>query len=446
MGKGYIVRKGGGASKQTQQPTLNFVNSTLTSITFTITNNDDLTAVIFWEVGNTNPTENSVQVGVGETTSNLTIDNLTEGDLVNIYAVANSSGKLNSAVSLLSVGTRLAEPTITEINKTGNSITFTILNNSNVNALISYGLTSALETTTTLQLQAGQTSSNQTISNLSPGESVSIFAQAKQTNYSDSTITITSITTALSYTNAAGGNSTLEYNLDGKRYRSHTFTSSGTLTVFAVGDAIDNRDKLEYLVIGGGGGGGGINTNARGFGGGGGGYRSSVIGETSRDGNQNETPLTATIKNYIVTIGQGGIRQTSGSSTTFDTIVATGGTGGTTSAKGNWSGAGGVSKIRTGLNETRGSTGGDGATGGSGGNGGGGAANSGNGGGGVSTRSVTDSSDCANFVLPNLAHSHYTECLKNPSAYSQYYNWNNKNGGTGGSGVVIVRYQIEPQT
>jgi hypothetical protein len=29
--------------------------------------------------------------------------------------------------------------------------------------------------------------------------------------------------------------------------------------------------------------------------------------------------------------------------------------------------------------------------------------------------------DCEIFVLPHLSHSHYTECLKNPSAYSQYY-------------------------
>jgi hypothetical protein len=29
--------------------------------------------------------------------------------------------------------------------------------------------------------------------------------------------------------------------------------------------------------------------------------------------------------------------------------------------------------------------------------------------------------DCEVFILPYLSHSHYTECLKNPSAYSQYY-------------------------
>jgi len=29
--------------------------------------------------------------------------------------------------------------------------------------------------------------------------------------------------------------------------------------------------------------------------------------------------------------------------------------------------------------------------------------------------------DCEIFILPHLSHSHYTECLKNPSAYSQYY-------------------------
>ena len=29
--------------------------------------------------------------------------------------------------------------------------------------------------------------------------------------------------------------------------------------------------------------------------------------------------------------------------------------------------------------------------------------------------------DCEIFVLPHLSHSHYTNCLKNPSAYSQYY-------------------------
>ena len=123
----------------------------------------------------------------------------------------------------------------------------------------------------------------------------------------------------------------------GNRYRSHTFTSSGTFVVSAL--ATSEPNSLEYLVIAGGGGGGTAGTGGAAGGGGAGGYRSSVNGESSGGGGSAESTITAAVQSYTVTIGAGGAADTwvpgepnrasdSGNPSSFDSITSIGGGGG----------------------------------------------------------------------------------------------------------------------
>ena len=196
MADGFIVRRGGKAEviERAETPTINFVSSTTTSITFTIKNNDAQSAVILWEQDDTTPDANSLELAAGVTSSNLTISGLTEGDLLTIYATANVTNKIKSNVAELERGTTLATPTITQVSKTETSITFTVRNESNQATDVTYGLTSP-PTTTTLALAANTTSTNQTISGLDEGTQYTVFAQAKKANHTDSAIAESTVTT-----------------------------------------------------------------------------------------------------------------------------------------------------------------------------------------------------------------------------------------------------------
>jgi hypothetical protein len=113
------------------------------------------------------------------------------------------------------------------------------------------------------------------------------------------------------YTVATGGTVT-DVNIGGILYRLHTFTSSGTFTVTQLG----NSNAVNYLVVAGGGSGGGP---GGGGGGGGGGVRSSNS--------------TVTVGSYPVVVGLGGtgwttangFRGNSGSNSSWNGIVSIGG-------------------------------------------------------------------------------------------------------------------------
>jgi hypothetical protein len=92
---------------------------------------------------------------------------------------------------------------------------------------------------------------------------------------------------------------------------------------------------VEYLVIAGGGAGGSSTTQGGAGGGGAGGYRSSISGESSGGGASAESPLTvSTLETYTVTVGAGGagVRNYSlggnGSDSVFYSITSIGGGGG----------------------------------------------------------------------------------------------------------------------
>jgi len=105
-------------------------------------------------------------------------------------------------------------------------------------------------------------------------------------------------------------------------YVVHTFTSSGNFVV-PTGQTISG---IEYVVVAGGGGGEGTTACCVGHGGGGaGGYRSSVSGESSGGGASAEATLTRNAGTYTVTIGAGGTGANNGSNSAFDTITSIGG-------------------------------------------------------------------------------------------------------------------------
>ena len=98
----------------------------------------------------------------------------------------------------------------------------------------------------------------------------------------------------------------------------------------------------EYLVVAGGGGGGAGPASSSAAGGGAGGYRSSVTGEASGGGASAESPLGISLGTpYTVTVGAGGSSDSNGVDSVFGTIVSTGGGGGSGSGAGSAGGSGG---------------------------------------------------------------------------------------------------------
>jgi hypothetical protein len=259
MGEGFIVRKGGAVTEQALAPTITEVSTTDSEIVFTITNNDASTAVILWEVDDSSPDANSLELATGVTSSNITVDSLADDTTFIVYATANVTGKIKSEVASESITT-------------------------------------------------------------------------------DETITYT----------AATGGTTLEYDSGGKRYKSHTFTSDDDFIVSTVGDNIDDRNKVDYLIIAGGGGGGGTSTDGLyggGAGAGSGGYRTTL--GTSGRGSSARTKITVTAQTYGIVIGAGGTggaRNNDGANGTASTglgISTVGGGGGRNSNDFNQTGISG---------------------------------------------------------------------------------------------------------
>jgi hypothetical protein len=203
---------------------------------------------------------------------------------------------------------RTTNPSINFVSKTESQIVVTFTNNDATEADVFYGLTSPL--TTKVTLATATTSSNITFSGLDQNTQYTISAYAIVTDATlkkiKSEIISTSITTdAVIYTAATGG-TTAEYDSGGKRYKSHTFTSDGTFTVTQVGDATDDRNKVDYLIIAGGGGGG----SRRGSGGGAGGYQTTISPAPSNDV---KTKVVVTAQGYSITVGSGGAGGATGS-------------------------------------------------------------------------------------------------------------------------------------
>jgi hypothetical protein len=105
MADGFIVRKGGAVTEQALAPTITEVSTTTDEIVFTITNNDASTAVILWEVDDSSPDANSLELATGVTSSNITVDSLADDTTFIVYATANVTGKIKSEVASESITT-----------------------------------------------------------------------------------------------------------------------------------------------------------------------------------------------------------------------------------------------------------------------------------------------------------------------------------------------------
>ena len=119
---------------------------------------------------------------------------------------------------------------------------------------------------------------------------------------------------------ATGGDVSDITDANGQNWRVHKFTSSGQFEV------TQGPLEVEYLVVAGGGGG-----YSYLGGGGGGGYRSSVQGESSGGNTSPEAPLNLAVGVYQVQVGAGGVGalnghvSNAGGDSSFDTIVSIGG-------------------------------------------------------------------------------------------------------------------------
>jgi hypothetical protein len=391
--------------------------------------------------------------------------------------IVRRGGKAEEVLQTLS-------PTITKVSETSTSITFTLKNNDPETATLVYRYSSLTGDGESISLATDTTSSNITVSGITiPG---TLFVTANATGKIKSNVVEAEYT--ITFTEATGGDIE-EYNLDNKRYRSHTFTSDGDFTVTTLGNG--DRNQADFLVVAGGGGGGSRSTTGttRSAGGGGaGGYQTSL--GTSGAESSALQKITLTQTTFSIDVGAGGdgfttsvTGPTNGSNSKFSTITSIGGgygsptdniggvhpngaaggsgggavgagTGGLgTSNQGrNGGNAGGGSNLSAaggggggakdaGVNgaNDKGGNGGDGLSnilrtgssetrgGGGGGNAGNGAGLGGAGGGGNSGgASGAGQNGQANTGGGGGAGSAAT------------------NGGNGGSGIVVIRYEIAP--
>jgi hypothetical protein len=368
-------------------------------------------------------------------------------------------------------------PTITEVSTTDSEIVFTITNNDASTAVILWEVDDATPDENSIELAAAATSSNITVDTLDDDTEYTVSATASVTGKVLSNVTSLAIETdALIYTAATGG-ATEEYDSGGKRYKSHTFTSNGTFEVTTVGDAADDRNKVDYLIIAGGGG-------ASIGGGGAGGYRTTITPTPSDVSADAKVTVTATT--YGVTIGAGGSGSPNGtrgvtgtnSQVAFSsTIISDGGGGGGTGGGGTNPGINGGSG-GGGHNSASGGTG----ISGQGRNGGTGTDNSGGGGGGAGAVGATSSTNDGGNGGNGLASIIRTGSNETRAGGGGGYGTspatpgtggtggggnavtsgagasgtantgsgggagltNDSSNGNGGSGIVIIRYEIAP--
>ena len=264
-------------------------------------------------------------------------------------------------------------------------------------------------------------------------------------------------------------------------YRIHTFTSNGDFVV-PTGTTLTN---VEYLVVGGGGGGGPSNQGHQGGGGGAGGLRTSVVGATSGRGSSAEARVTYTAGTYGVSIGAGGAEKTNsgggyGNNGVQSYLTLTGGgyitsTGGGGGGRGQNDGAsrgglnggcgGGAASSDQSIAAEGSGTAGQGYDGGQPtctgcgqGGAGGGAGGSGSvgGSGGVGSNNTPGGAGLVNNITgSNVTYATGGDCPgtsgtnQNPGAANTgnggdggYSHMNSSTGQAGGSGIVIVRYQL----
>jgi len=252
-------------------------------------------------------------------------------------------------------------------------------------------------------------------------------------------------------------------------FKIHKFTGPGT---FTVSDAGTPDQRVDYLVLGGGGGGGdGAGSSVDGGGGGGaGGFRASS-GASSGCYTAGPGPLTncvsglaVTAQGYPIVVGGGGATNVDGNAASFSTITSAGGGGGGNGStapktgKSGGSGGGGNSSNGAGgagntppVSPPQGNDGGDGSPGHTGGGGGAGGVGQDTPGSspGIGGSGVTS---CITASPVPLASGGDGSPTTGPAGSPQAANSGKggpgaghpgRAGGTGGSGIVVIRYRYQ---
>jgi hypothetical protein len=269
---------------------------------------------------------------------------------------------------------------------------------------------------------------------------------------------------------AVGGDIVSDVTISGNLYRVHIFNASGTFQVKSIGPT---DGQVEYLIVGGGGGGGQQNSGNNyggGGGGGGGGYRSNVAGQTSGRNTAAEAPFYVTPQTiYNIVVGNGGLGATAvargetGGPSSFGGISASGGGGGAgggltgLSGGSGGGGAGVANNLATGGGSGTAAQGYNGSAGylapgvytGGGAGGGAGSQASTNDSGGVAGVGLSSNITGTSVVRGAGARgvtgigsgakggTSGADNLGNGGEGSEY-----RTGGTGSSGVVIIRYRL----
>jgi hypothetical protein len=127
MGEAFIVRKGGVVSETTAAPTITIISEDPTGVTFTLTNNDDNTAVIVYEI---DTTQDFVELAAAATSTNITVALAVGTYTLSAFAtvVGEVASQSTSAVEIVAIpayeelfSTTVATA-VTEIDITGLSI------------------------------------------------------------------------------------------------------------------------------------------------------------------------------------------------------------------------------------------------------------------------------------------------------------------------------------
>jgi hypothetical protein len=182
MAESYITRKGS-SGPQTELPVITFISLNDTSLTFTIRNEDDNQAFVYYELDDDTPDANNITLNGNTTSSNIVLSGLTPGTEYTLYVWADAFNKSTSQVvsNTQTTTNTTANPTINYVSKTFNSITFTVTNNDSATATVYYEENDNTPDANSVVLNAGATSSNLTISGLTKQTSYTVYAQAQAT-------------------------------------------------------------------------------------------------------------------------------------------------------------------------------------------------------------------------------------------------------------------------
>jgi hypothetical protein len=201
VGTIYSITESGGGFTLLAPPTITqYLTVTDNQIYWRVTNNSAYTVLMYYEMGDTSPDLYSISLAPGAYTNYA--PSITDDTYYTLYAQATyDTGyygiKTSNVVSSGSVLTKMHAPTINYVSKTTTSVTFTVTNNSARQADIYMDVGNSIPTTARmLNVAAGGTTWEFTISGLSAGTSYTFYARA-QSDYSSqySGNAVTSITT-----------------------------------------------------------------------------------------------------------------------------------------------------------------------------------------------------------------------------------------------------------